>query len=262
MPSYRSDAGQLLTHTCSALEWLAANALSDGKFSGENLQAINSVIANIRSKSNIDRIKEEWRVGFPPFQIEVLNTKENEHGHNPILILGGNVIGLKKDINQTNLSLCVAFTTVKDDYLMDDGKKLNTYSCCLPGNKNRMRIVRRFHFDFQPKDKKHPEAHFQYGGEIPQEGFYDGTHYCLEHFLEEPRVLYPPMDFVLLLDLAVMNFNTSLFKLKSETRWNKLVRESEKLCWKGYFKRTSDYLDKSTRTNTIHEMYYERKTTS
>lgn len=186
----------------------------------------------------------QWEKKLPKLEIPI-DASYLKH-HNPVLVVGGIIKGNDSDITFSSLSLCIIFAT-------DSTYRASTSdSCCLINQRKLKRIVRRFHFDFQPESKGHPISHLQYGGNIPPE--YSEYHYCIED-LDNPRFHYPPIDIVLLLDMIMKEFPTLLNQLSFEDYWRGLVFESQELWWKSY----SDNLKacvSNSHGKTFHETIY------
>jgi hypothetical protein len=109
----------------------------------------------------------------------------------------------------------------------------------------RSRIIRRFHFDFDTFNKEdHPMFHLQYGGNPEDE--LEEYHYCLEPWLETPRIFFPPVNLALVFEIALREFNTEIqnsFLEKGE--WKKILRDSENLLLEPYIKECYNYFSRS-----------------
>ncbi len=66
--------------------------------------------------------------------------------------------------------------------------------------------------------------HLQYGGRFPEEDRFKDYHYCLDYELEPPRIPGKPMDFILLMDQMMNDFDMGI---KWGTDWISLVKKSE-----------------------------------
>lgn len=207
--------------------------------------------------SKLKRIRGiEWSINITPFEIPIKNLKLRSH--QPTFLIGGVIIGRGDEITWSSLSVCVTFTSKSSRTLgtnVDEGcPGLNVSSCCISHCDNKKRIVRRFHFDYQPHERDKPTSHLQYGGKVPGVLFPD-IHYCLEHFLENPRIHYPPMDLVLILDVMLREFDTPITKIKEEPNWKSLVKKSQELWWKDYYTLCYQYCS-TNQKETIHERMY------
>jgi len=211
-------------------------------------------IAYSKMKKAVGR---KWTVGIPQFEIPITDKKLERH--HPTLLIGGVIEGSVGLVMRTSFSICITFTTdtsnSEEPVETTCRTGLNLSSCCLSQWLNKKRIVRRFHFDFQPSETDRPISHMQYGGKFPEDDFFEDWHYCLEHFLDEPRIHYPPMDLALLLNLIIREFKTPLEKWKTEDNWKGLVIQSQELWWKDYMEQLAGYLNRP-QGYTFHEIIY------
>jgi hypothetical protein len=188
-------------------------------------------------------------------QIEIPVSNKDLKSHNPTLLVGGEISCIDGMVEHSSFSLCVTFSS-NASIPRNNSVLMNTDSCCLVHFGNAKRIVRRFHFDHQPNEGQGPATHLQYGGHFPSTDIdTSGWHYCLESCLDNPRLHYFPMDFVLVLDLAIRDFETPLRSLSTEPGWKKLVLKSQQIWWSSYLA----WLDSTVikRTDCIlHEIIY------
>ena len=197
-----------------------------------------------------------------PWEVEIyqlcipFSSKSIVKKHNPELLLGFEANGEGERVLKQRTSLCISFYSEDGAYKQNIGTA-NTVSCCFEKCKaaNFRRIVRRFHFDYQPFDNVKPDFHIQYGGKFKEDHGLGACHYCLEHFIDEPRLFFPPMDLVLVFDLMLHAFKTDLDKIKGETDWKGIVRKSQQYLWNGYWQKL-DSTSKSKTGNTVHESLY------
>ncbi len=107
------------------------------------------------------------------------------------------------------------------------------------------RVILRFHFDLREPKVKQPEPlyHLQVGGINPM-----GDENCwLPEQIEIPRFPYPPMDIILLCEFVLMNFFPEDYeKLREKPEWRSLVRKSQVLFQKHYFKMCWRCLNRSS----------------
>lgn len=201
---------------------------------------------------------QEWTAMIPQLEIPILNDKLTKHS--PCMLIGGTIGGQESQTTFSSLSVCILFASSADneeDYedQPTSDSLLNVPSCCLNVCGETRRIVRRFHFDFQPGGKVRPLSHIQYGGKFPKDERFGDCHYCLEHFLENPRFQFPQMDLVLLLDMIIREFQTPLEKWKEEKDWKGLVLVSQALCYRDYWNIMAGYLN-NPNGRTLHERIY------
>jgi hypothetical protein len=183
-------------------------------------------------------------------QIEVPITDAGMKDYCPTLLVGGEIFSVNGAITHSSFSLCVTFSS-------SPAKKAagqpNTGSCCLASYHDKKRVVRRFHFDHQPNETNKPSDHLQFGGNFPGLGSAQTEpHYCIES-VDNPRLHYLPMDFILLFDLAIRDFKTPLTSLIEEKSWRKLVVTSQNIWWSEYL----DWLRATvTKKTQLHEIVY------
>ncbi|MCL5962683.1 MAG: hypothetical protein M1358_25800, partial [Chloroflexi bacterium] len=153
-----------------------------------------------------------FRFDIPQAEIPILDY--DLQPHEPTILIGG-IIEFNGDaVIRSSLAVSIAFVTAAaspgSPATTLAETSLNVPSCCIGGCGSAKRIVRRFHFDFQPGERTKPFSHLQYGGKFPEDDQTREWHYCLEHFLEPPRWHSLPMDLALLLDLIIREFATPL----------------------------------------------------
>lgn len=137
-------------------------------------------------------------------------------------------------------AISISLERAKESDSSDDtGRCLRNGNAC-----GRARVIRRFHFDYDLSNANDtPRFHLQFGGK-PEDQLSD-KHYCLEGWLESPRFFFPPMSISLIFDCIFREFSTELGKnFLKEPTWIKLVKESEDMILKPYYKACFDYLKK------------------
>lgn len=161
-----------------------------------------------------------------------------------IAVVGGKVVVNDGEFKQINFNLSLILKEKShDDHLTTD-KICNVQSCCLGEYSDEWRVVRRFSFDFNEGDRDidgAPVSHLEYGRKF-QKGKTEGLntpHYCLDRSILKPRIPYPPMDFVLLLDMLFDQYN-NLSRAKTK-EWVSIVRDSERLFLRQYYQNLSEY---------------------
>jgi len=214
--------------------------------SGYNLKHLSNALAKLKEDY------PDWNTVISHLEIPILDEELLEH--DPEIIIGGIIEARDYEVIYSTFSASIIFTTEAPEP-SSYTRILNAPSCCLKDHANKRRIIRHFHFDFQPKSKIKPTSHFQYGGSFPEEEDYGDCHYCLDHKLKIPRIFFPPMDIVLILDLIIREFNTPLRNLTEEGEWTNLVFESQKLWWKNYWDNSIIYL-RTTIGKTFLESIY------
>ena len=230
---YSIDSGRVKNHLLHALDYIN----DYGMFWCLNDHAHLGLLPNQmgRIRSAYSKLKgapaDSYKSNIP--QIEIPISNDSLRQHNPTVLIGGVICSSDGVIQHSSFSLCITFSsTVPVAPVNGDGE--NKGSCCLINDATTKRIVRRFHFDHQPYEENRPPAHLQYGGNFPGTGV-SGIewHYCIDD-LDNPRMHYFPMDFVLVLDLAINDFETPLADLAKEPEWKALVQESQQIWWRDY----------------------------
>lgn len=253
----RSEAAQ--SNILEALSFIYCNSdfasLTEEEYPGLTSNQTGSLYSAYSKLKKINPSK--WYFEAPQLEIPVLDEKLLPQ--HPTVLVGGITKAEGGEVTYSSLSICVTFTTeaasADPSAIAATAGDLNLRSCCLPACENKKRIVRRFHFDHQPNESNKPPSHLQYGGIFPENDTTLGWHYCLEHFLENPRLHYLPMDPVLLLDLVIREFKTPLHKWTQESDWRDLVLKSQNIWWSDYWNWLASHLGKHGGP-TFHETIY------
>jgi hypothetical protein len=180
----------------------------------------------------LKKTDEDMEVSIRPIEIPIFD--EDLKNHYPTFIIGGTIKGNKHQIKEFSFSVCLVFITDKVSYekrreTVSEGAKCED-SCCLPAYCDAKRIVRRFHFDYQPQHGPDLKFHMQIGGEFSSAYNPHPFHYCSEHFLEKPRIPCEPWDFLFLFDCMIKQFDTPLSYInKGETFWDARVKNGRDL---------------------------------
>ena len=206
----------------------------------------------------VDMLKSNYKPGpwveeVPQFEIPILD--EKYENHNPYFTIGCRIDGEGNEIVKQTATLCIVFSSTLTDSGSAD-KKDFPKSCCAQSHPTERRVVRRFHFDYQPRDKIFPKYHMQYGGKLGGLNRLGPVHYCIEDFMEEPRIPYYPMDFVLLMDMSIREFVTEFKKWPADGNWMKIVKKSDLIWRTNYVADIHDLLQRSGLA-TIHQHIYE-----
>lgn len=230
---YSIDSGRVKDHLVNALNYIHHYdefwQLTDHFYPGllpNQMGRVRSAYSKLKGASS-----DNFESNIPQIEIPILNDSLKQC--NRTILIGGVINSSGGIIQHSSFSLCITFSSnVPDDPV--NGDEEDKSSCCLINYATTKRIVRRFHFDHQPYEKKRPPAHLQYGGNFPGTGV-SGIewHYCIDD-LDNPRIHYFPMDFVLVLDLAINDFKTPLSGLAREPEWKELVQQSQQIWWRGY----------------------------
>ncbi len=103
------------------------------------------------------------------------------------------------------------------------------------------KILRKFHFDYDPPDTQHrfphPVIHLQYGGKLSEKLKPLGlTSDHLDIGMEKPRLCYFPMSLALLINLVLIDFpDENSIKLCGTSEWRNLIRKNEDIVLKPFF---------------------------
>jgi hypothetical protein len=108
------------------------------------------------------------------------------------------------------------------------------------------RLVRRFHFDLttDKREASKPLSHFQFGGKECSSQY----SYALNPRIGIPRIPYPPIDFIVLLDMMLRQFKTKIGRNFYDSKdWIRCVKNSEDYRLKAYYGVIQKYFDAKTR---------------
>ncbi|EGQ8314619.1 hypothetical protein ACE1OI_002143 [Vibrio cholerae] len=96
-----------------------------------------------------------------------------------------------------------------------------------------------FHDDSSP-EFIHPNYHFHHGGRRIKEVTEDYGELVL---LDAPRLMHPPLDLFLAVDMLASNFlKERLWRnLRADTTYQELIKESQNNWWMDYYQLISDY---------------------
>lgn len=255
MPKSEGQEVQKRNHILKTLQFIKNNS-DFASLPMDQTRFVSSAFSKLKTSTG-DKLSLEIS------QLEIPISNQKLEGHHPTLLIGGKINLDGDEIKFSSLSVCIAFKTeysepTEQTETQTITRSLNVPSCCLNQYRNSKRIVRRFHFDCQPSSHDKPTSHVQYGGKFPESEQYKDYHYCLEHFLENPRIHYPPMDFVLLFDLIINEFETPLYKWTQENDWKGLVLRSQELWWKDYCNKLAEYIN-NPNGKTFHDRIYGGK---
>jgi hypothetical protein len=107
--------------------------------------------------------------------------------------------------------------------------------------------IMAWHLDTEhPKDNNefiHPLFHFHFGGhQITSNSNIDYGNILL---LSPPRLMHPPLDFILAFDFIIYNFynDEQRYGIVSHRDYEPLIKRIKKVCWKPYFTTIVEYLD-------------------
>ncbi|EKO3577907.1 hypothetical protein [Vibrio metschnikovii] len=101
-----------------------------------------------------------------------------------------------------------------------------------------------FHDDSYP-EFIHPNYHFHHGGRRIKEVTEDYGELVL---LDAPRLMHPPLDLFLAIDMLASNFLKERFwrNLRADTTYQELIKESQINWWMHYYQQIADYWNHQT----------------
>ncbi|EPL9568806.1 hypothetical protein MMK73_000859 [Providencia rettgeri] len=91
-----------------------------------------------------------------------------------------------------------------------------------------------------PPQYIHPSYHFHHGGRRVKDNI--GSYGDLI-LLDAPRLMHPPLDLFLAIDFLISNFTLDRIwkNIRADTRYQKIIKNSQDKWWKGYYQQISDY---------------------
>lgn len=110
------------------------------------------------------------------------------------------------------------------------------------------RIIMSTHIDLAEKNNAGifqgaPLYHLQFGGHRP------GGDRTQENRLKVPRLMHPPLDLLLALDILVANFFPDKWEeLRQDPSWIAAICQSQKLCYTTYVSKLADCLNEANAT--------------
>ena len=111
------------------------------------------------------------------------------------------------------------------------------------------RVILRFRIESRLADVTHLELsqHMQIGGDQER-----NENCWIHENVKEPRILFPPMDFILFSEFVVLNYYFEKYqKLHKDTSWIRIVRNSQKLFQQSYYEKCQRMLNLEKDTETI-----------
>lgn len=145
------------------------------------------------------------------------------------------VIGREIEVGNNEFKKFNFYVSIIRNCFSSNKSKSKYISCCEGFCKNDSSVVRRFHFDISIRIPEifETKSHLQFGGIChEQSAFFEyygsNLHYCLDNRIDIPRLPYPPLDIITLLDIFLRQFNTSIdYTFEKKKEWIDLVRKSE-----------------------------------
>jgi hypothetical protein len=150
--------------------------------------------------------------------------RESNKKHNFLRV---DLFGKLEQVDLANTELKAGLTiriwSLKEEHYHRNG--VDCIQTKLKINRERGRVLTRFHFDSAEHDAWEPRYHFQIGGKYRD----DDEHCWYPPWLDVPRFAYHPMDLILACEFVVANFFPEVFpQIVSEPTWqHALVRAQE-----------------------------------
>jgi len=204
----------------------------------------------------------------PPWAIDIVEDNYFCETRAAYLLVGGAIEVDDFCFRRYNFSVSI----VRNSQSSVKSKRL-FLSCCEKRYNKESRIVRRFHFDTGEGTPENYEnsSHMQFGGLCDRDKIAvmekenASLHYCLDNLIDIPRFPYPPIDIIVLLDILLRQFKTSIDRSFVETRsWLELVNRSEDFRLKAYYTKINEYFNKKgievrgTTVKTLFESLCEK----
>lgn len=246
------DHANLYSRLVAELEFLKSQP---GSFS-RNKDRIERCLSELRNGE-----EDNWTLNIDPnwtVRIKVPELIARSNQSRDFAIKDGlAVIGGLIDVSGgefTEYSLNLAFLAEQDSE--NRGQDINAPCCWRGHHDDQWRVAKRYHFDVDPGnegDENKPITHLQSRGEfdvdhLPSHLIKQGVHYCATP-LDKPRLPYPPMDPVLLLQMVLDQYNCPK-QLETE-HWTSEVMTSEEELWSRYYNRISEQFSSSDRSESF-----------
>lgn len=142
----------------------------------------------------------------------------------------------------------VEISSKKDNRNHDIHDKVSYYLaiCDSKKDKNKFRLLRQFHFDYDISGHQndHPIFHLQYAGKLsPSLMAHNYVNNQMHPWLSEPRLHHHPVTLALLINLVFKEFKRiKLVSLLTDDRWRGIVQNNEELVLKPYFEQCNTFM--------------------
>jgi hypothetical protein len=135
-----------------------------------------------------------------------------------------------------------------------------TYSVLIGETPGTTRVARKFHFDFEPADRRNqaepkPTFHLQMCGELSAghqiAGYGEADIAHLLPAWSQPRIPALPMSFALVLNWLLVEFghDATVSSARRDPCWQSTVRTAERAVLKPYYKDCFEFLDVAANKN-------------
>lgn len=127
-----------------------------------------------------------------------------------------------------------------------------TYLLAITGKDDPAELIRKFHFDHAhpsiSTNQRVPIFHLQYGGKLSPKMEKRGLiGKKIDPWLSVPRLIYPPINLAILLDMAFTEFSTEqTAKIIEKSEWRNLIWKNEKFILRGYYTGISDHCNSAS----------------
>lgn len=237
------DLDQYRSHLLKGLGFLA-NSRQVRKIDGLQI-AIRSSLRELESGSSRD-----WKLSTGIPWMFPLNWSDIHPPATARLAVGVNIAIRKGSIDQH----VVVFLVITEGGTVPVP---DTDSCCRRTCPETPRVIRRVHFDLDTakSGSERPRAHLQFGGQIDPFVAAAGYHYCMDSYLDYPRIACQPMDPFLLLEFLLRQFRPPFADtLTDEPMWHGIIRKSEEMWLRRHFSDSARFLEMDGRGQTFYQM--------
>jgi hypothetical protein len=153
---------------------------------------------------------------------------------------------------------------------VDKATKMVSYDLAIfELNEENMICLRKFHFDYTPKDAKrrtpHPVFHIQYGGKLSpylctKFGYNDSHIKHMNPKLSIPRIPHIPMTLALLLNFIFIEFQSEeTAKIVGKSDWQSFIKNNEKVFLYPYFEQCHRIINQPSYKGLLTADYFYGK---
>lgn len=189
--------------------------------------------------------ESNWELKLDPYLIfDVESSRDFPNGHGQIRI-GGNIEVENGEYQKFSSSLILAVQEPDDE---EQSLPSGLDHCCVNNSStndgslsNFYHILERIHWDIDTgddDDEAKPVCHVQVGGNIPDSAFdtdWEKYHYCSNN-LDKPRIPHPPMDCILIFNLAIEQYES--LESFHQSEWEGIICKGESALWNPYYSST------------------------
>lgn len=254
------DHSDLYSRLVSELEFLKTQP---GNFN-RNSDRIEKCLSELRNGAD-----DNWKLNIDPNWIirikvpEVVSRTDQSRDfaiEDGWAVIGG-IINVKHG-EFTEYSLNLAFLAESDTE--NRGQDINAPCCWRADHDDKWRVAKRYHFDIDPgngSDESKPITHLQSRGKFDDghlPGFLadQGVHYCATP-LDKPRLAYPPMDPILLIQMVLDQYGCP--QQLGTDHWPSEVMTSESKLWGRYYARIADHFGTDDRSQSFDTLISNRQ---